>query len=235
MSAFSVRAVAFSSAVLLSGAAFAAPITVSPQGGNIFGSNGKVSVTINSAASPDVGPLGVQAGGFAVKGDLDGDAVAENFTAFCVDISHFIGLPSLYNVLGSGAFLPTWDSARQDNVQSLFNTAFSTLNLASNTQSGGFQLALWEILYETDSTLDVSSGQGNFTAWGNAGAIGFANGLLAGLGGPQTQSYKLTFLQSTANSQHLVTASPVPVPAAGLMLLAGLGGLAALARRRKAG
>ena len=59
------------------------------------------------------------------------------------------------------------------------------------------------------------------------------------LRGP-TQSYKLTFLESNDQrgnsqySQNLVTASPVPLPAAGFLLIGALGGLAAVGRRKRA-
>ena len=70
---------------------------------------------------------------------------------------------------------------------------------------------------------------GNFTA-SSAGALATAQSLLAGLSGPVTKKYALTWLQSTDPrvdgghySQNLVTASAVPLPAGGLLLAAAMG------------
>jgi hypothetical protein len=47
--------------------------------------------------------------------------------------------------------------------------------------------------------------------------------------------YQVAYLESTGNpaSQNLVTVSPVPLPAAGLLMLAGLGGLASTRKLRR--
>ena len=216
----------------------AATIALDKQGSSVFGSNGSTAVQITSGADPVVSPTWVAAGAFALNGDLDGKPGAELFDAFCLDIGTWLRLPSLYTVTGSPFASDPLTALQKSNIGKLFNTAYSTLNLANATQSAGFQLALWEIVNETAGA-PFALGSGNFHATGSAAANNFADLLLAGLGGTQTQKYRMTFLQSTDPridgghySQNLVTVSPVPLPAAGLMLIAGLGGLGLMRRRR---
>jgi hypothetical protein len=111
-------------------------------------------------------------------------------------------------------------------------------NAASNDYSAGFQLALWEIVNDSPVSPNVNSG--TFSATGAAGARAVANDILAALNNPFTNKYNVLFLESVGKdaghaghySQHLVTISEVPLPAAIWLLLAGLGGLAGLRRRR---
>lgn len=211
-------------------AASAATFTVSLPG-NYFGSNGSAGATISDSTIPLT--EGVAAGGFAASGNLHGMGVA-NFTAWCLDIVTSMKTSSDY-ITTTTPFQSLLSPSRMTNILRLFDTGFKTLNLANGADSGGFQLALWELMYENAPTFDLTSG--NFTA-SSAGALAKAQSLLAGLTGPVTQSYALTWLQSddprgqgNHYSQNLVTASPVPLPAGGLLLVTALAGLAALRRR----
>jgi hypothetical protein len=174
------------------GIASAATISITTQGPGLFGTNGSAGVLINSVTDPDIGPINVQAGGFALSGNIDGQPGNENFTSFCLDIATYLRLPSLYTVTSTPFVSDPLTGLQLSNIRALFNTAYSTIDLTQNAQSAGFQLALWEIIYESAATLTVASG--NFTASNNAGAVAFADMLLAGLGGPQTGNYALTFL-----------------------------------------
>ena len=97
--------------------------------GNIFGTNGSAGVHISSPLS-----VNAQAGGFALKGDISGDSALESFTAWCVDITKSINLGYSYTVTnGTSLMTPT----QIGNIQKLFNTALTGLNLTSAANSAG--------------------------------------------------------------------------------------------------
>ena len=216
--------------------ASAATLTLSAQNGStVFGTNGSAGATILETTIRPAG-LRVSAGGFAVKGDLNGNGV-ENFTAWCVDIATRLRLPSNYTTTTSPFTTGLFSATTLSNIERLFETGLSTLNLANNAQSAGFQLALWEVLYEKSGTFNL--GVGNFKVSYSAAAIAAGQALLNGMSGPITRNFDMTYLQSTdargqggPYSQNLVTATVVPLPAAGILLLGALGGLAALRRRK---
>jgi hypothetical protein len=235
-----IKPFAVAAALTLSGAA-AQAFTVNFQTpGNPFGTNGRASVTTTSTGAMGAFSITTRAGAFALKGDINGDSVAENFTAFCLEIMRAMRDGSEYVVTASPFAQRVLTAAQLANIQKLFDSVYATLDLTKGAQSAGFQLALWEIVYEEDAGLDV--GLGTFTvATSNASALVKANDYLATLlGGPVGQKWDLVYLQGVHNpplqprSQNLVTPTPVPVPAAGFLLLAGLGGLVVMRRRKAA-
>ena len=119
------------------------------------------------------------------------------------------------------------------NIDKLFSTFYADVD--TKEEKSAFQFALWEILYDDGLDLDAGTFTDNNT---NAAIRGIADGYLLGIQDPTAKmgGYKYTFLtsgpdQNPGNSQDLVTVTAVPVPAAGFLLIAGIGGLALMRRR----
>jgi hypothetical protein len=213
----------------------AATVKLEQVGSNIFNGNGNASVWITDTVQ-GVTNLNVLAGGFAVK------VGTSSFTAWCLDIVNYLRLPSDYKLTTTPFPSRLLTPVQTGNIERLFETAFKTLTLGNAAQSAGFQLALWEIVNEVNEAV-LKLGTGNFrVSSNNANAITEGQGFLDRLGTPISQSYALSYYASydsraPANrnghySQNLVSAAPIPLPAAGWLMLAALGGFAALRRRK---
>lgn len=209
-------------AAMMAMPAMAGTINVSKAGSNIWGIYG------HRVANPSNLGSNVYAGTFA----LNSPGMGGDFLAWCLDLNDELTLPSSYETTTS-PFDYHDISAKVADIQSLFDTSYSGLDMTDNDTSAAWQQALWEIVYEDSGTYDVASG--NFTVTTNGTANGFANGYLAALTGSTTGSYDLTFLDGGKDNQDLVTVSAVPLPASGLMLIGALAGLGLLgATRRRA-
>ena len=182
----------------------------------------------------------VNAGAFNMK---DQDTL-ESFTVFCLDLLANIypkrdyGYKTTETPFSNSVDLMTIDGSGYtgvDRIQRIFDAGYS-IALVNTVSSAGFQVALWNAVYDTDWSVSLDAG--DFYQDGmNEGVRTAANAFLRDAenysGGGK--KWNLTFLESTATdprSQNLVTMAPVPLPAAGFMLLTALGGLFA-ARRRK--
>lgn len=104
------------------------------------------------------------------------------------------------------------------------------------TVAAGLQLALWNAVYDDDNTVD----SGLFKASsGSSGIITNANAyLVAAAGYTDDPKWKLILYDSATDSgkrsQNLVSVSPVPLPAAGFLMLGALASLGIMGYRRRA-
>lgn len=208
--------------------AFATTIDVDKANSSIFGDaagQNKWSVItkfeVNGNASG-----GVYAGAFRLKSDQAGD-LAE-FLAFCLQPLETLNLGIDYQ-LGSN-----FTAAVNKNLNILAANAWNLVTDA--TSAGAFQMAAWEITTETAQGFDIDSGTFKIIsnrADSNA-AEAQANAWLGEINNDIWTSNGQEFIiLNAAGTQDLLTnVSPVPLPASGLLLLGGLAGAGAMARRK---
>lgn len=174
------------------------------------------------------------AGQFVFDVDFDVDNVSgtpeiDIFTqivAFCTEVDIDLDTPANYELLAAAAY---FTPAKLTLIEQLFGLGLGSIGDADN--DAAFQLALWEIIYDTDATLS----SGVFQATGFGAALGIAQGWLdaLGTGGTFTQLWALRANGEYGDpSQDLITW--VPEPGTLALIGAGLIGFGAL-RRRKAG
>ncbi|MFO1228298.1 PEP-CTERM sorting domain-containing protein [Roseateles sp.] len=155
------------------------------------------------------------------------NASHESFIAYCIE-------PAESNTKTAKDYTASvFSGPRVSLVQGLFSQYYD--GLSTPTSKAAFQVALWEIMRESGSTLDASAG--SFRVGATYGSVAtLANDYLANAAsysGPAL--FTLTRLSYTGQ-QDLITASriatAVPEPMSGAMLMSGLAVLGLLARRR---
>jgi hypothetical protein len=220
---------------------------------DVFDGGGSQSVKVSSSYGSS--PVTGEAGGFHLT-----DGVTD-FLAWCLDIGHNLVLPFDYSIT-SDPFSNSVDlTANQiGRINRLFDLEYQTVmanqsnSATQDKYAGGFQLALWEIVYESSSASSYNVASGRFQAdstrsYGSDhpfdAAVSLANQFLGDVLNTAliaTNEFDLIFYQSDRYggswgdpkySQNLVTVTPVPLPAAGLLLGGSLLGLFALKRRKR--
>ncbi|WP_311029161.1 PEP-CTERM sorting domain-containing protein [Mesorhizobium koreense] len=221
-----VFAVALAASVAISTAAGASTTLSQQNNSDVFDGGGHATVSNISNRSD----IRASAGGFRLT---DG---TNKFVAWCLDVLDYLSLPGKYDfTIAPFTNREVLSPTKIGNIQSLFDNNYSDAMLINNNESAGFQMALWELIYETGNVFDVRNGEWSATA--ATTAVNYANSFLGNLGASASQHFNLTFYQSldprNGYGQNLVSATPVPLPATAGLLAFGLLGLFGLAGRRK--
>lgn len=210
------QAVAALGAISMAGSALADTIQIDSF--VYTGTHSTWSTTITKSDAPIYGPRWVYAG--EMKGKLNGNS----FQTFCADI--FQDFPGWSVADGSYALASGASvfGSRATDVNKLFTNWYGSAN--TEAKSTAFQLALWEIIYESGSTYDVGSGTFTAKSTPNGSATGTiyadANNMLGNLG-TLGSTYTQVDVYRSADKQDFTTISTVPEPEAYALALVGLG------------
>lgn len=210
----------------MAGAALSATVTVSQQNKtNTFAdASGKnawyqsTSYTLNGVART------AWAGLFRLTETTAGGKVT-NFVAVCLEPLETLRLPKLYD-----ESTPLSASV----VGQLGALLSNALSLVKDAQSAAaFQLAAWEIANENGGNLSLKSGAFQLKASAK-GTDALAQAWLDMIAKGTWKKNNQVMILQAPGTQDLLTDLPaeVPVPAAGVLLVGALGGLAAVRRRR---
>ncbi|BBO21715.1 MAG: hypothetical protein AMXMBFR31_28240 [Candidatus Desulfobacillus denitrificans] len=175
----------------------------------------------------------------ASAGEFTGTWNGNSFSAMCVDVLHYMNFGTTWT--NYSAVTPATYGFTPTQV-GLFNrlyTNFYASSHTSNQNAAAFQIAVWEITYDGNGSLNVNAGNFDLGTGGDATARSTAAGWLAGLGALPTGAWSFTVLDSKtpvtggqAATQDLLVAMPVPEPGTWALLMAGLGLMGLVSRRR---
>lgn len=187
----------------------------------------------------------------------NGQGFDGRFTTFCIDLTQDVYLGSTYTYdvvntnLAPNPLPPTapvgatgMGATNQQRLENLYALEYDRIG-SDDDRGAAFQIAIWEMLFDTGATHDVSTGQ--FAVSGaSTDVINLANQFVTESTGPLALTFgNQLFALTNATAQDQLYVGPpqspehgppltaVPTPAAAFGALPLLGGLALLKQRRR--
>jgi len=150
-----------------------------------------------------------------------------DYLGHCVDVFDYSGSAEVteasYTTLRNG-----------DEIAYLFET--NSPGITSREQAAGLQVAIWELLYENNTTLDFNLDSGNFKITNN-NVIDDANGMLDYMRANMPDNYlptlDLLVLRTPCKQDMLIGRNTPVIPEPATVTLLAIGGLLILKRRRR--
>lgn len=185
------------------------------------------SYTYGGPSTVSVGTPGYSGGAGQFSGFLNGNA----FVTFCAEIGQVFSFGTTYNNYSVVAGATAWGAGKATALNQLMSYAASNSLPNSQDNSAALQSAVWEVINETTSSYGFTTGSFMASSTGSTqAALTALDAIWANLG-TQTVTHYVDQLHSETNQDFLVAA--VPEPESYAMLLAGLGIVGAVARRRR--
>ena len=152
-----------------------------------------------------------------------------SFTAYCAELTQnfSFGVDYSYGQATGSAYFGAQKAA---DLSRLFTGAAGFVT--NKSTSGAFQAAIWEIIYEPGSSYDLSSGAFKAAALNllDVPSFTFINSVLTNLGS-YGANYQIDVLTNPDTQDFLV--GTIPEPGTWALLVAGLGVIGVVSRRRK--
>ena len=168
--------------------------------------------------------LTVNAGGFSTI--VNG---GPSFTSYCVDLYQTIAFNTTYH---DYVYVGSHNFANGDAYADL-GRLYATAGVVDNSvREAAFQIAVWEIAYETTAgAYALGSGAASFSGGtaASSGALGLAATWLSGLGNGAGRS--ISVIESRDHQD--VIFAPVPEPSTYMLMLAGLMATVEISRRKR--
>lgn len=178
-----------------------------------------------SLTAPNVAVSGGGSAG-GLLASLNGSA---SFETYCVDLYQHIGFGETY----TDYTLPnTTHTFANSNAYADLGRLYATAGpIADSVHEAAFQIAVWEIAYETTNLYNLADGSAVFSGGSAAtsGALTLASGWLSTLANGAHPS--ISVLESREHQDMIF--APVPEPETYSLLIAGLAVVGFVARRRK--
>ena len=186
--------------------------------------HGSETVSFSLVAPNAVASGSVSAGGFATV--LNG---GPSFVTYCVDLYQHISFGTLYSdYTAPGSTHVFANNRAYADLGRLYANAGV---VDTSIEEAAFQIAVWEIAYETTpGAYALGSGAASFSGGSAAGgALGLAATWLSGLGNDAGRS--ISVIESTDHQD--VIFAPVPEPSSYMLMLAGLLATVEISRRKR--